>query len=222
MNADPAPFTLNDDQRQRLSEVLSDLPWIDFCPLVAVFEGILAQANAIGHVDATAPAPQVVRDDLKRLHKRTEALFHDLLGCSYEVRAALLDSGWGTGLRRLTGGGDRLLERQITELGSLAQWLARAVERANSPPPPLIEDDQVERTGNRTAASDFLTREVDALMRRHTGNGLTASEKINDPGQDLLGACFRIVGVDVTVTTAIRRLVARRRKSSGRVPAEKS
>jgi hypothetical protein len=67
-----------------------------------------------------------------------------------------------------------------------------------------------DKPGNKTAASDSLTRDVDDLLRRHTPYRLTNATKPDDPALDFLAVCFNLLKIDTKPETAVRRLVARR------------
>jgi hypothetical protein len=111
------------------------------------------------------------------------------------------------------GGAPPLWARQrafvdlVAGLKSFSKWLEWGQDR-------LPEGE----LGDKTKSAHVLTREIDALLRRHTRYKLTVGLKHPDPGQELLAACLEILKLEVNSDSMVRRLVVERNK----VPAQNS
>jgi hypothetical protein len=92
------------------------------------------------------------------------------------------------------------LERHVKNLDPLIAWLDAL-------------EGQIGRgkTGDNNIAAYLLARGIDELLQRHTGARLTPSEKQSNPGKDLLTACFKLLGMEITAQAMIRRVAAARR-----------
>jgi hypothetical protein len=93
--------------------------------------------------------------------------------------------------------------RRLSAIGNLAEWLKNAGERVPG-----------DKRGSKNAAPDFLTSEVDALLRRHKRSRLTSGERKSDPSREFLDECLALVGMKVGADSMIRKLAKRRSKVS--------
>jgi hypothetical protein len=77
----------------------------------------------------------------------------------------------------------------------LAAWFEKSAGR-------IPED----RRGNKTGAGNFLTLEIDALLRRHTRYKLTVGDKHPDPAKEFLTGCLELLGMRIEADSTIRKL----------------
>jgi hypothetical protein len=201
VSAAPTPFPLSDDEWKRLNDI-TRLPEDARQEL----ENILRHGKLMAEIESTAPPAHTTRKRLELTRRRAEALrvdLQDIRDCEYEALVALSYSycDWllvppAPPQRPL------LLDKTIADLTSLVDWLKRAREKVPN-----------ERTGNRTQAAHYMTREINALLVRHkTGLRLRPGEKKSNPARELLAACFELLKIDITPETAIRRLASKYRK----------
>jgi hypothetical protein len=199
----PRPFPLADSDWRRLSAI-GGLP----DNAQAEVESILGWGRHIADVDATSQPAHATRARLSVLHRKAQALLEDLgvALAQSEVLIALTDlpesesTSFGHPTRRtmLTE-----LNRRIEALARLAEWLQNAGERVPG-----------DKRASKNAAPDFLTSDVDALLRRHKRSRLTSGERKSDPSREFLDECLALVGMKVGADSIIRKLAKRRSKVS--------
>jgi hypothetical protein len=196
---------LDDDKWKRLSEI-AGLPDAARPEL----ENILWWGTLLIELDSRSLPPNATRKRLAKMRRRAQGLWDELRNCGPDVLMALVspeglkygfDSPWHQ--PRLMR--QRQFDKHVQNLDSLVNWIDEAKGRLPAG-----------QTGNKTVAAHCVTREIDALLRRHGRPGLRPGEKASDPGRELLAECFRLLGMEVTTDAMIRRLSAARK-----VPGEK-
>ena len=68
------------------------------------------------------------------------------------------------------------------------------------------------KTGDKTFYAHALARNIDQLLDVYVEKRLTPSERASDPCAEFLGACFDVIGVDVTPSAVIRRIAKERNR----------
>jgi hypothetical protein len=166
-------------------------------------EFILGWGRWLVNHDATSKPAFVTRECLSDLHQKAQALLNGLEDAGPRLEFMAL-----VGCREPPKGHScpspvtsiwEFVQR-IEALAGLAASLKNACDR-------VPED----KRGDKSTAQDFVTEWVDALLCRHTGHGLTPSQKKSDPGGDFLSECLKLIGVKVKAESMIRKLAAQRR-----------
>jgi hypothetical protein len=96
------------------------------------------------------------------------------------------------------------LDEHIKHVASLAKWLAVAERRLPAG-----------KRGDKNYGAYIVTGGIDVLLKRFRGEdrGL-ARDKKDDPGEEFLEACLKMIGAKVTAAGMIERLVRERGKVS--------
>jgi hypothetical protein len=201
----PTPFPLSDAEWNRLSSRVG-LPENARPEL----SNILGMGRFFMVLDESLPSSKVTRKRLKKIRNKAEKLIEALVHIESDALGALLEGG-STEFGDAPAGGPsmfhfRLLQGRTDDVRAIVKWFSLAEDRLPRG-----------KSGNKNSGAHLVSREVDRLLRRHTGRGLTTNEKADDSGRELLQTCFDLLDVEIDVTSAIRRL-----KRKSKVPVEKS
>ncbi len=210
MSPGPTPHRLKDDHWRWLAAIVG-LP-DERRPLV---QNMLGQAKFIAELDrrATATPPRATRKRVRQLRKNAEKLFGKFRNLEPDVLMALVyadatdrfeDEGVGPWAPPLM----TLLQMFNDDLGKCRSLILRRLDAAIARVPSAP-------SGNKTSASDWLTREIEALLERDTPHRLTTANKSHDPAIEFMEECLKLAGIKVTAESTVRR---RRR---GKVPVRK-
>jgi hypothetical protein len=185
-------------------------------------EMILGLGKFMAAGDKESNVPSKIRDLVINMNRNARKLRNDLLEFDINViRMPIGEAEFHIHLYNESGNIDRIaaiasflhrrqlvLERQAKNLDPLIGWLD------------WVESEiRRGKTGNKNTAAYWLGREIDGLLRCHTGAHLTPSVKQSDPGRALLAACLKFLGMKIKPQTLIRRVAAERH---GKVTSENS
>jgi hypothetical protein len=194
----PTPFSLDDDQRRRISQIVKLGPgW----PIE--LENILGRARWLATLDADLTAPSDTKRSLRALSERTAGLRDTLRNAPPDVLGAIVAPDHiarGDFLLPPRMMRHRAFEEKLEALDSLAKMLTAAISE-------LDDGDR----GDKTSAAHFTARGIDELLARHGHKRLTPTYRRGpDPGRDLLQECFTLLKIEIDTQSVIKPLAAER------------
>jgi hypothetical protein len=191
---------------------LSDDTWKRFAGPVGLpdsarpaFEDILGYGKFLTKLDSTSTPPNATRMSLQQTRRKAEALRRDLCAGGADALMAMIspegmeeDGPIWMPPPRLTR--FRSLEEHIERLDLLIKWIDDAVRQLPRAKP-----------GDKTMATRAITSQIDKLLRCCSKNQrLTPGAKESNPGRDFLAECFKLLKIETSAISAIRRLASER------------
>jgi hypothetical protein len=166
---------------------------------------ILGYGAFLAKLDSTLVPPNATKMSLQQTRHKAVALRRDLSRCGADVFMALMSPEGTEGhdasiwmpprLTRL-----RSLDKHVEHLDTLIAWLDDAIRHLPKG-----------KTGNKTMAARVVTTKIDELLMRHGSKyRLTPGVKESDPGRALLVECFKLLKIETTAPSAIRKLAGER------------
>lgn len=209
MNANPKPFPLSDADWRRLSSIVG-LP----DAARAELENVLTWTRYIGRVDADSVAPHITKKRLSEIDQKVADLVADLNSIRAhepDVFGALVSpeedefaSAPWPGRPPLRFLRAQVFEDHLHSLQQLREYLQYAGGHLR----------KGER-GDKTAAAHVMTREIDALLQRHTTSyKLTRTAKTVDPAKEFFSTCLTLLRMEEKPDSIIRWLERGRQSSS--------
>jgi hypothetical protein len=194
------PFPLSDDNWKRIAGPVGLRD--DARPAL---QQILGYGAFLAKLDSTLVPPNATKMSLRQTRQKAAALRRDLCRCDADVLMALISPEGIEGhdasiwmpprLTRL-----RSLEKHVEHLDLLIAWLDDAIRHLPKG-----------KTGNKTMARRAVTSKIDELLMRYGSKyRLTPGVKEWDPGRTLLLECFKLLKIETTAISAVRRLAAER------------